>query len=121
VPNCKLRPDPRITSGFAALCRRYSIDEWPQLWQIVTGTLALVGPRPLTAAELRKHYGSASLRIAQFKPGLVGLWQVRGRNQLTYRERRKLDLFMLDNWSLRLYIWILLASIPAVLSGRNAS
>ena len=120
VPDSKLQPDPRVTSSFASLCRRYSIDEWPQLLQIVSGTLALIGPRPLTAAELKKHYGSASLRLAQVKPGLVGLWQVRGRNRLTYRERRQLDLFMLENWSLRLYIWILFASIPAVLSGRNA-
>jgi exopolysaccharide production protein ExoY len=120
VPDSKQDRDPRVTSAFASFCRKYSIDEWPQLWQVVTGTLALVGPRPLTQLELSRHYGGACTRLAAVKPGLIGLWQVRGRSRLTYPQRLELDLFMLDNWSVRLYIQILLASIPAVLSGRDA-
>jgi lipopolysaccharide/colanic/teichoic acid biosynthesis glycosyltransferase len=121
VPVSKAVPDSRITSSFAAFCRQFSIDEWPQLWQVAIGTMTLVGPRPLTALELRTYYGPAAELLLQVKPGLIGLWQVRGRSSLTYRERLRFDVFMLRNWSFRLYLHIFLSSIPAVLSGRNAS
>lgn len=121
VPRSKSVRDQRVTSPFAAFLRRHSIDEWPQLWQIWTGELALIGPRPLTHAELVQHYGAASERLLRSKPGLVGLWQVRGRDRLSYRQRRKLDFFLLDNWSLRMYLYVLFAAACAVLSGRNAS
>jgi exopolysaccharide production protein ExoY len=120
VPDTKQPMDPRVTSGFAVFCRRFSIDELPQLWQVANGTLALIGPRPLTASELDRFYGSSSHTVLQVKPGITGLWQVRGRGRLTYRQRRRLDLFMLRNWSPRLYLRILFTSIPVWLSGKNA-
>ena len=120
VPEAKSANDPRVTNRFAAICRRFSIDEIPQIWQVARGTLALIGPRPLTATELDKFYGDAAKVILQVKPGITGLWQVRGRDRLTYKQRRRLDLFMLQNWSFRMYCRILFASIPTVLSGRGA-
>lgn len=116
----KSRHDPRVTSRFAALCRKYSIDELPQLWHVLRGELALVGPRPLTASELDSYYGATASELLSRKPGLSGLWQIRGRNRLSYHKRRRLDLFMVRNWSLPLYVRILTATVPAVLSGRDA-
>ncbi len=121
VPDCKRTKDPRVTSRFAAVCRRYSIDELPQLWHVVRGELSLVGPRPMTMEELATHYGRAAAEVLRLKPGLTGLWQIRGRSSLNYRQRRRLDLFLVRHWSFRLYAGILLATIPRVLSGRGAS
>lgn len=119
VPEVK-KNDPRVTSGFAAFCRKYSIDELPQLWHVVRGEMALVGPRPLTIDELIEHYGAAAGEVLRVKPGLTGLWQVRGRSGLTYAQRRRLDLFLVRNWSLRLYAGILLATISSVVTGKDA-
>jgi lipopolysaccharide/colanic/teichoic acid biosynthesis glycosyltransferase len=120
VPELKSAADPRITSTFAAFCRRYSIDELPQLWQTVRGEMALVGPRPITAEELRHHYGRSAPEVLSVAPGITGLWQVKGRNRLTYRQRRRLDVFLVRNWSPRLYLFILGSTGRAVLSGRNS-
>ena len=121
VPETKTRNDPRVTSAFAAFCRRHSIDELPQLWQIVAGELALVGPRPLTADELEKHYGSSAAEVLSVTPGITGLWQIAGRNNLTYRQRRLLDVFLVRNWSPRLYLFIVTGTVRAILSGSNAA
>jgi lipopolysaccharide/colanic/teichoic acid biosynthesis glycosyltransferase len=120
VPEAKKSDDPRVTSAFAAFCRKYSIDELPQLWHVIRGDLALVGPRPLTADELIEHYGASASEVLRLKPGLTGLWQIRGRSYLTYPQRRRLDLFLVRNWSFRLYAGILLATIPKVLTGKDA-
>jgi exopolysaccharide production protein ExoY len=120
IPKNKRDGDVRVTSRFAALCRKYSIDELPQLWHVIAGEMALVGPRPLTRMELADHYGSLAPSILRLKPGITGLWQIRGRNKLTYKQRKKLDVFLLSNWSLGLYFRILFASIPRVLTGRDA-
>jgi len=125
VPDCgelqpKRQSDPRVTSRFAAFCRKHSIDELPQLWHVIRGDMALIGPRPQTALELRKYYGPHAGRLLTVKPGLSGLWQVAGRSRVNREQRRKLDLFMVDNWSIRLYLHILNATIPTVLSGRDA-
>ena len=112
--------DPRVTSRFAAFCRKYSVDELPQLWHVLRGDMALVGPRPLTAQEILTFYGPDGGRLLLVRPGLSGLWQVNGRSSLTLQERRRLDLFMLENWSVKLYLRILQATVPCVLSGRNA-
>jgi lipopolysaccharide/colanic/teichoic acid biosynthesis glycosyltransferase len=121
VPLSKAAADPRVTSGFAAFCRRYSIDELPQLWQAVRGEMALVGPRPITRDELRDHYGRAAREVLSVAPGITGLWQVRGRSRLSYRQRRRLDLFLVRKWSPALYLSILAATTRAVLSGRNSA
>jgi lipopolysaccharide/colanic/teichoic acid biosynthesis glycosyltransferase len=119
-PEIKRSDDPRVTSLFAAACRKFSIDELPQLWHVVRGELSLVGPRPMTFEELAEHYGHAGAEVLQLKPGLTGLWQVRGRSSLNYRQRRRLDLFLVRRWSLRLYLAILLATVPRVLLGKDA-
>jgi lipopolysaccharide/colanic/teichoic acid biosynthesis glycosyltransferase len=120
LPELKMRRDPRVTSRFAALCRKYSIDELPQLWSVVRGEMALIGPRPLTAKELEVYYRSDLPKVLSVRPGLTGLWQVRGRSHLTYAQRRKLDLFMIRKWSIGLYVRILAESVPTVLAGKNA-
>jgi exopolysaccharide production protein ExoY len=120
VPVVKGAPDPRVTSRLAAFCRRYSVDELPQLLQVVTGKLCLVGPRPLTAGELDAYYGADRTEVLSVRPGLTGLWQVMGRNRLTYAQRRRLDLFFVRKCSLGLYLRILLRTPGRVLGGRDA-
>lgn len=120
VAELKKSDDPRVTSRFAAACRRYSIDELPQLWHVVRGELSLVGPRPMTPEELSDHYGRAAAEVLRVRPGLTGLWQIKGRSSLNYRQRRRLDLFLVRHWSPRLYLGILLATVPRVLTGRDA-
>jgi len=120
VPVIKGAPDPRVSSRLAAFCRRYSVDELPQLLQVVTGKLALVGPRPLTSAELEAYYGDDCAEMLSVRPGLTGLWQVMGRNRLTYAQRRRLDLFFLRKCGLGLYLRILLRTPARVFSGRDA-
>ncbi len=120
APALKRPGDPRVTSSVAAFLRKHSIDELPQLWQVVKGHMALVGPRPVMSSELLEHYGPAASEVLRLKPGITGLWQVRGRSSLTYRQRRRLDLFLVRHWSVRLYCFILLATIPSVLTGRDA-
>ena len=119
-PGSKHPADPRVASRFAHFCRRHSIDELPQLWQVVTGEMSLVGPRPVTASELRAHYGTDADALLAVKPGMAGLWQISGRNRLSYRERRDLDLHYVRNRSLAMYGRILLRTIPEVLRGGNS-
>ncbi len=111
--------DPRVGHGFARFCRRHSIDELPQLWHVAAGEMALIGPRPMTRAELRRHYGEDAAEIVRVKPGLAGLWQVSGRNRLTYEERRRLDLEFVREGGLGMYLKILLRTLPEVLGGEN--
>jgi exopolysaccharide production protein ExoY len=118
-PQRKRAADPRVTSRFARFCRLHSLDEVPQLWHVVRGQMSLVGPRPVTAAELRRYYGRDAAEVLQHKPGIAGLWQVSGRNRLTYAERRRLDLELVRNRSLRLYWKILLRTIPEIVSGKD--
>ena len=111
--------DPRVTSAFARFCRRFSIDELPQLINVVRGEMSLVAPRPLTDGELKKHYGFDAPAILLEKPGITGLWQVRGRSRLTYEERRRMDLFLVRNRSLKLYFTILLRTMLVVWKGED--
>ena len=112
--------DPRVCSRFARLCRRYSVDELPQLLHVIAGTMAFVGPRPLTKTELRRYYGQDAEEILIARPGLTGLWQVMGRSRLSYRQRRMLDLFLVRHPMTSLYARILARTIPQVISGRNS-
>lgn len=120
LPEPKTAADVRVTSRFAAWCRKYSIDECPQFWHVLRGEMALVGPRPLTAMEIEVHYGPDSIELLSRKPGITGLWQIKGRSRLSYPQRRRLDLFLIRRWSFRLYTKILLASIPRIVTGRDA-
>jgi exopolysaccharide production protein ExoY len=120
VPEIKTGADPRITSRFAAFCRTHSIDELPQLWHVARGEMSFVGPRPMTLKEWSKHYGDSAAEVLRLKPGLSGLWQTRGRNRLTYRQRRRLDIFLARHYCLLLYLRILGSTVPRVLTGRDA-
>lgn len=120
APDLKYQFDPRVTSRFAQFCRRFSIDESPQLWQVVTGEMALVGPRPLMAEEIETFYGARASELLSVKPGITGLWQVKGRSRLRRPQRTRLDLFMIHHWSMTLYLQILWTTVPSVLTGKNA-
>jgi exopolysaccharide production protein ExoY len=120
VPTNKSNGDGRVTSRFAAWCRRYSIDEIPQLYHVLRGQMSLVGPRPITRLELEEHYGRSVEMVLLLRPGLTGLWQMRGRSRLTYAQRRRLDLWLAAHASPGLYLRILLRSIPVILRGQDA-
>jgi exopolysaccharide production protein ExoY len=119
-PERKEADDPRIGSAFARFCRRHSIDEIPQLWHVARGEMSLVGPRPLTPGELGKYYGRDADELLRVKPGLAGLWQISGRNHLTYWQRKELDLQYIRERSLGMYLRILARTVPEVLRGTNS-
>lgn len=110
----------QVSHPLARWMRRYSIDELPQLWHVITGEMALVGPRPITAQELTQFYGEAAREVTSVRPGITGLWQTRGRSRLTYRQRRRYDLFLVRKYSLGLAGRILLRTLPSVFRGENA-
>lgn len=114
----KLRADPRIT-GVGSWLRRYSVDELPQLWNVVRGEMSLVGPRPALPAEVDDYDIDPRRRLA-VKPGLTGLWQVSGRSDLTWAESVRLDVRYVDNWSLGLDLDILRRTVGAVLGHHGA-
>jgi len=114
----KLRDDPRITP-LGRWLRRTSLDELPQLFNVLHGDLSLVGPRPIVADEIAK-YGPASATILRVSPGVTGLWQVSGRSDLDYAERVRLDMDYIMHWSLWLDLRILAATVPAVLRRKGA-
>ena len=116
----KVARDPRITSRFAAFCRRHSVDEIPQFWHVFRGEMSLVGPRPLTRIELVRHYGSHASELVSVKPGLTGLWQVSGRSTIQYPERVALDLKLVRELTPRMYLTILLRTFSALIVGQGA-
>ena len=118
-PVFKMKHDPRITRVGAWL-RRYSLDELPQLWCVLTGDMSLVGPRPLMPHEIDGHESWQRRRLSM-RPGLTCLWQVSGRNHVDFERWMRLDLEYIDGWSLGLDFQILARTVPAVFSGRGAS
>lgn len=114
----KLRQDPRVT-WIGNILRKTSLDELPQLWNVVCGQMSLVGPRPITTAEICK-YGDQWEVYQRVLPGVTGLWQVSGRNQTTYDERVALDTFYVHNWSPWLDLVILARTVQTVLRGEGA-
>ncbi len=118
-PVFKLRSDPRVT-WLGRFLRRFSLDELPQLWNVVRGDMSLVGPRPPIPEEVARYQRWQRRRLSM-KPGLTCLWQVSGRNQIDFDRWMQLDLEYIDSWSPMLDFKILLKTIPAVLSGRGAS
>lgn len=115
----KLVQDPRVT-GVGYWLRRTSLDELPQLWNVLLGHMSLVGPRPVTTDELLTHYGAKAAKILQVRPGITGIWQTSGRSQTCYLERVLLDEQYVDHHSLLMDVKILLKTVPAVLSLRGA-
>jgi lipopolysaccharide/colanic/teichoic acid biosynthesis glycosyltransferase len=116
--NFKLRKDPRITRA-GALLRKYSLDELPQLFNVVRGQMSLVGPRMITAQELSK-YGRYQDLLMTTKPGLTGYWQTRGRQDTTYEERVRMDVHYITHWSLALDLRILFETPWKVIRGKGA-
>ncbi|MEA2600794.1 MAG: hypothetical protein QOF89_1786 [Acidobacteriota bacterium] len=118
-PVFKLRSDPRVTA-FGRFLRRFSLDELPQLWNVLRGDMSLVGPRPPIPEEVAKYQRWQRRRLSM-KPGLTCLWQISGRNDLDFDRWMQLDLEYIDSWSPMLDLKILLRTIPVVLSGKGAS
>jgi len=117
-PVFKIREDPRITL-VGRLLRHYSVDELPQLWNVLTGDMSLVGPRPPIPAEVA-HYTTAECRRLSMRPGLTCLWQISGRNSVGFAEWVKLDLEYIDGWSLVADFKILAKTVSVVLRGTGA-
>jgi exopolysaccharide biosynthesis polyprenyl glycosylphosphotransferase len=117
-PVFKIRQDPRVTA-VGRLLRRYSVDEVPQLWNVLTGDMSLVGPRPPIPSEVAR-YRTWERRRLSMRPGLTCIWQVSGRNSLGFAEWVKLDLQYIDGWSLAADFEILLRTVPAVLRGTGS-
>ncbi len=109
----KLRNDPRVTL-VGRFLRQTSLDELPQLWNVLSNEMSLVGPRPIVEAEIPK-YGTSYSLYTRVKGGVTGLWQVSGRNDVSYEERVKLDSFYVRNWSVWLDLCILYRTIGTVL------
>ena len=110
--------DPRITP-LGRVLRKTSLDELPQLWNVLRGDMAIVGPRPIVTGEL-DHYGAAACMLLALKPGLTGAWVVGGRSQVGYPHRIELELQYVRNWNLWQDIAIILRTVPTVLSRRGA-
>lgn len=114
----KLKIDPRVTF-VGNILRRSSIDELPQLFNVLRGEMSLVGPRPITADELPR-YGEHVSAYLSSRPGLTGHWQISGRSDLSYDNRVSLDLYYITNWSFWLDVTILAKTIPALLSQKGS-
>ena len=113
----KIRDDPRITRVGGVL-RRYSIDELPQLFNVLGGSMSLVGPRPLATVD--SIYSGSALRRLLVRPGMTGLWQVSGRSHLSWDDAVRLDLYYVENWSFALDLTILARTVLAVLGRKGA-
>lgn len=116
--NHKLKEDPRITR-VGKLLRKFSLDELPQLINVLIGDMSLVGPRMISPVEIDK-YNKWDINLLTVRPGITGLWQVSGRSDVTYEERVRLDMYYIRNWSIWLDLQLLLQTIPAVLKSRGA-
>lgn len=116
----KIENDPRVTR-LGRLLRKASIDELPQLVNVLQGSMSLVGPRPLLLCDFRKFPRREQLRRFSVKPGITGLWQVSGRSALPDSERMRLDLDYVDRWTIWLDLAILSRTLPVVLSARGAT
>jgi exopolysaccharide biosynthesis polyprenyl glycosylphosphotransferase len=114
----KLKSDPRITR-VGQFLRKASLDELPQLFNVLKREMSLVGPRMISPSEMEK-YNDWALNLLTVLPGITGLWQVSGRSDITYDERVKLDMYYIRNWTIWLDIQLLLQTIPAILKGRGA-
>jgi exopolysaccharide biosynthesis polyprenyl glycosylphosphotransferase len=115
----KIRDDPRVTK-IGRVLRRFSIDELPQLFNVLAGDMSLVGPRPLILEESAALETEWHLRRRELRPGLTGPWQIYGRSQSPFQEMVRFDYQYVTGWSLARDVELLLATIPAVLSGRGA-
>ncbi len=114
----KMRSDPRVTRA-GSILRRWSLDELPQLINVVRGEMSLVGPRPPLPTEVAWYDQDVARRLL-VKPGMTGLWQVSGRSDLSWEESIRLDLYYVENWSLAADLTILWKTVGAVVGSRGA-
>ena len=114
----KLKQDPRLTR-IGRLIRKYSLDEFPQFVNVLQGQMSLVGPRMITPPELEK-YGPWQSKLLIAKPGMTGLWQVKGRQTLPYDERVNMDMFYIDSWSIWLDLYLLILTVCKAPGGQGA-
>jgi exopolysaccharide biosynthesis polyprenyl glycosylphosphotransferase len=119
-PVFKIRDDPRITP-VGQFLRRTSIDELPQLWNVLRGDMSVVGPRPLPVRDVQRFTEGALMRRFSVRPGVTGLWQVSARSTLEFEDWVRLDMQYIDEWSLGLDIRILALTLPAVVRGSGAA
>jgi lipopolysaccharide/colanic/teichoic acid biosynthesis glycosyltransferase len=119
-PVFKIRDDPRITP-VGRFLRRTSIDELPQLWNVLRGDMSVVGPRPLPVRDVQRFTEGALMRRFSVRPGVTGLWQVSARSTLNFEDWVRLDMQYIDEWSLALDIRILAMTLPAVVRGSGAA
>lgn len=115
----KLRNDPRITP-IGRFLRKTSLDELPQFWNVLTGDMSIVGPRPIITSE-RQRYGRYFSAYTSVKPGITGLWQISGRNDVSYRRRVAMDVAFSRSQSVALYLKILFMTVPAVILANGSS
>jgi exopolysaccharide biosynthesis polyprenyl glycosylphosphotransferase len=117
-PIFKMRNDPRMTK-LGAFLRKYSLDELPQILNVFMGDMSLVGPRPLPVDQVEKE-DFQQLKRLEVRPGITGLWQIRGRSDVSFARLVKWDVWYINNWSFGLDVYILLQTLPVVLKGRGA-
>jgi exopolysaccharide biosynthesis polyprenyl glycosylphosphotransferase len=117
-PIFKIKKDPRVT-GIGAFLRRYSLDELPQILNVLKGDMSLVGPRPFPIAQLEKE-DLRQLRRLGIRPGITGLWQIRGRSDVSFEKLLGWDIWYIKNWSFWLDLYILFQTFPVVLKGKGA-
>ena len=116
--NRKLKIDPRVTR-VGHFLRKFSVDELPQLFNVLVNEMSLIGPRMISPEEM-KNYDRWGLNLLTIKPGITGLWQVSGRSDISYEERVRLDMHYIRNWSIWLDIQLLIRTIPVVIKGKGA-
>ena len=114
----KLKNDPRVTR-IGNYLRKLSLDELPQVWNVLLGEMSLVGPRPIVEKEVKK-YGQVFKQYISVKPGITGLWQVSGRNDIGYDQRVQLDLFYVRHWSPWMDLYILGRTVITLICGKGA-
>jgi len=117
APDGELCRDPQVT-GVGRLLRRYSLDELPQLWNVLRGDMSLVGPRPALASQIAEWESELHARL-WVRPGITGMWQVSGRSDRRFEDDARLDLYYVENWSLWTDLAILARTLPAVLRARD--
>lgn len=115
----KLKNDPRVTP-VGAFLRKTSLDELPQFWNVLTGDLSIVGPRPVVRAEIKKFYGPRAACVLSIRPGITGLWQVSGRSNTSYDMRVKLDEEYVKKQSLWLDFKLILKTVPSMIFRKGA-